>query len=88
IGRYLLESEIFDHIKDTPPGVGGEIQLTDAMRRLDRIYGYLFDGKTYDIGNKVDWLKSSIEFALWDESIREELIDYIKGLLEEWHEEE
>ncbi|MGB4362984.1 MAG: UTP--glucose-1-phosphate uridylyltransferase GalU, partial [Methanothermobacter tenebrarum] len=41
IGRYLLESEIFDHIKDTPPGVGGEIQLTDAMRRLDRIYGYL-----------------------------------------------
>lgn len=88
IGRYLLESEIFDHIKDTPPGVGGEIQLTDAMRRLDRIYGYLFEGKTYDIGNKVDWLKTSIEFALEDENIREELIDYIKGLLEEWHKEE
>jgi len=88
IGRYVLGSEIFDHIKDTPPGVGGEIQLTDAMSYLDKLYAYLFEGKTYDIGNKVDWLKTSIEFALEDENIREELIDYIKGLLEEWHKEE
>lgn len=83
IGRYVIESEIFDHIRDTPPGVGGEIQLTDAMRSLDKLYGYLFEGKTYDIGNKVDWLKTSIEFALKDENIRGELIDYIRGLLEE-----
>ncbi|BAW31131.1 MAG TPA: UTP--glucose-1-phosphate uridylyltransferase GalU [Methanothermobacter sp.] len=86
IGRYVLESEIFDHIRDTPPGVGGEIQLTDAMRSLNRLYGYLFKGKTYDIGNKVDWLKTSIEFALKDENIRGELMDYIKRLLkEEWN---
>ncbi|HIH62233.1 MAG TPA: UTP--glucose-1-phosphate uridylyltransferase GalU [Methanobacteriales archaeon] len=83
IGRYVLENEIFDHIENTSPGVGGEIQLTDAMRFLDRIYGYVFNGKTYDIGNKIDWLKTSIEFALEDEGIKEDIIDHLKELLNE-----
>jgi UDP-glucose pyrophosphorylase (EC 2.7.7.9) len=78
-----LENEIFDHIENTSPGVGGEIQLTDAMRFLDRIYGYVFNGKTYDIGNKIDWLKTSIEFALEDEGIKEDIIDHLKELLNE-----
>jgi len=82
-GRYILKSDIFDHIEDTPPGVGGEIQLTDAMKSLDKLYAYIFNGKTYDIGNKLDWLKTSIEFALKDETISKELTDYIKELISE-----
>ena len=82
-GRYILKSDIFDHIEDTPPGVGGEIQLTDAMKSLDKLYAYIFSGKTYDIGNKLDWLKTSIEFALKDETISKELTDYIKELISE-----
>jgi UTP--glucose-1-phosphate uridylyltransferase len=81
-GRYILGPEIFDHIENVTPGVGGEIQLTDAMKSLDTVYGHVFDGKIYDIGNTVEWLKSSIEMALADESVngglRKYLIDILK----------
>lgn len=80
-GRYVLDSEIFDHLDDIPPGVGGEIQLTDAMRRLDNIYGHIFDGKMYDIGNNVEWLKSSLEIALQDPEVNGELREYLKNIL-------
>jgi UTP--glucose-1-phosphate uridylyltransferase len=80
-GRYLLMPEIFDHLKNISPGIGGEIQLTDAMRALDSIYGYLFHGKMYDIGNIVDWLKSSLEVALKDPGVEEELMEYLNNLL-------
>ncbi|EKQ54501.1 MAG: UDP-glucose pyrophosphorylase [Methanobacterium sp. Maddingley MBC34] len=56
-GRYLLTPEIFGYIEEILPGFGGEIQLTDALRLLDTIYGYVFEGKMYDIGNTVEWLK-------------------------------
>ena len=80
-GRYVLESEIFDHIEEVPPGVGGEIQLTDAMRQLDNIYGHIFDGKMYDIGNNVEWLKSSLEIALQDPEVNGELREYLRNIL-------
>jgi UTP--glucose-1-phosphate uridylyltransferase len=80
-GRYVLESEIFDHIENVEPGVGGEIQLTDAMRQLDEIYGHIFDGKMYDIGNNVEWLKSSLEIALQDPAVSEELREYLKNII-------
>ena len=80
-GRYILASEIFDHIQEVQPGVGGEIQLTDAMRMLDEVYGKLFDGRVYDIGNTVEWLKSSIEIALMDENVKYELKQYLESLL-------
>ena len=80
-GRYLLMPEIFEHLKEITPGVGGEIQLTDAMRALNSIYGYVFPGKMYDIGNIVDWLKSSLELALKDPKVEDELIDYLKNIL-------
>jgi UTP--glucose-1-phosphate uridylyltransferase len=80
-GRYILVPEIFDHIKDVKPGVGGEIQLTDAMRSLDAVYGYVFDGKIYDIGNTFEWLKSSIEIALMDENVKDELKQYLRECL-------
>lgn len=80
-GRYVLDSEIFDHLENIPPGVGGEIQLTDAMRSLDKIYGYVFNGKMYDIGNNVEWLKSSLEIALQDPEVNDELKEYLKNIL-------
>lgn len=81
MGRYVLDSKIFDHIDDVPPGFGGEIQLTDAMRLLDDIYGYVFQGKTYDIGNKVEWLKTSLEFAFEQPEAKKELTEYLNDLL-------
>lgn len=80
-GRYVLESDIFDYIENVPPGVGGEIQLTDAMRMLENIYGHIFNGKMYDIGNNVEWLKSSLEIALQDPDVNSELREYLKNIL-------
>lgn len=82
IGRYILAPEIFDYINEVSPGVGGEIQLTDALRLLNESYGCIFKGKLYDIGNTVDWLKSSIEIALEHEEVREELKDYLLKILQ------
>lgn len=81
MGRYVLTPNIFDCIEKTSPGVGGEIQLTDALSKLDKIYGSIFDGKTYDIGNRLDWLKTSIEFAMDDELARNDLIGYMKSFI-------
>lgn len=80
-GRYVLDCEIFDHIEKVEPGVGGEIQLTDAMRQLNEIYGHIFDGKIYDIGNNVEWLKSSLEIALQDPDVNGELREYLQNIL-------
>lgn len=83
MGRYVLAPEIFDKIEETEPGVGGEIQLTDALSKLDAIYGNTFEGKTYDIGNRFEWLKTSIEFAMDDEESKDMLIRYMKEILNE-----
>ena len=81
MGRYVLTPDIFEHIANTEPGFGGEIQLTDALAKLDNIYGNVFKGKTYDIGNRIEWLKTSIEFALDDEEAKEELIKYLNDII-------
>lgn len=84
IGRYVLTPGIFKCIKQVKPGVGGEIQLTDALRILkdeQPLYAYEFRGKRYDIGNKLDWLKSTIEVALGSEEIGRELRNYLLRLL-------
>ncbi|MDO5849353.1 MAG: UTP--glucose-1-phosphate uridylyltransferase GalU [Methanobrevibacter sp.] len=81
MGRYVLTPDIFDKLEETEPGVGGEIQLTDALSKLDAIYGAVFDGKTYDIGNRLEWLKTSIEFALDDSNSRDDLIEYLKTII-------
>ena len=81
MGRYVLTGDIFDKIDETEPGVGGEIQLTDALSKLDAIYGNTFEGKTYDIGNRFEWLKTSIEFALDDDESKDALIDYMKCMI-------
>ncbi|SCG85126.1 UTP--glucose-1-phosphate uridylyltransferase GalU [Methanobacterium congolense] len=82
-GRYILTPEIFDHLENVSPGVGGEIQLTDAMKSLETVYGHVFDGKIYDIGNTVEWLKSSIEMALENEEVRDDMMKYLKEIIKE-----
>lgn len=75
LGRYILTPEIFDYLRDLKPGYGGEIQLTDAIRLMckDReVYGMLYSGKRYDIGNKLEWLKANVELALKDKELGKE----------------
>jgi UTP--glucose-1-phosphate uridylyltransferase len=67
IGRYVLTPRIFEMLAETPLGAGGELQLTDGMRQLlkhEKIYGYRFDGRRHDTGDKLGFLKATVEFAL------------------------
>ena len=83
-GRYVFHPAIFDYIAKTEPGKNGEIQLTDAMVPMlaDRgMYGLRFAGKRYDIGNKLDFIKTNIEFGLKREDIGEELAEYLKRIV-------
>jgi UTP--glucose-1-phosphate uridylyltransferase len=78
MGRYVLTPDIFEHIENTEPGVGGEIQLTDALSQLDSIYGQVFTGESYDIGNRIDWLKTSLKFAMNDPEAKDDILEFIK----------
>jgi UTP--glucose-1-phosphate uridylyltransferase len=80
IGRYVLTPEIFDALRATPPGVGGEIQLTDAIRNLalaQAVYGYIFEGTFYDIGRKLDYLRATVEIAAEREDLRSDFLDFL-----------
>lgn len=83
-GRYVFRPEIFSHIAETKPGKNNEIQLTDAMRSmLDTrgMFGLRFAGKRYDIGNKLDFIKTNIEFGLKREDIGSDLARYLKKIV-------
>ncbi|MBV8819305.1 MAG: UTP--glucose-1-phosphate uridylyltransferase GalU [Acidobacteriaceae bacterium] len=83
IGRYVLTPEIFDSAESIEPGSGGELQLTDALKHLLRsrpIYGYRFEGKRYDAGDKLGFLKATVEFALDRYDLGAEFRDYLKQL--------
>lgn len=83
IGRYILTPEIFTSIEETGPGAIGEIQLTDGLRHLLRsrpIYGFRFDGARYDAGDKLGFLKATVEFALKREDLGGPFRQYLKGL--------
>ncbi|MBI5187971.1 MAG: UTP--glucose-1-phosphate uridylyltransferase GalU [Nitrospirae bacterium] len=80
IGRYILMPDIFEILEGLGPGRGGEIQLTDALQRLLKkrsIYGYLFTGRRYDAGNKVGYLKATIDLALKNPQVSEPVKEYI-----------
>lgn len=80
IGRYILTPDIFNIIEKTPPGKGGEIQLTDAIKTLLNkrpVYGYLFEGKRYDGGDKLGYLKATVELALKNPSLNSEFKEYL-----------
>ena len=81
VGRYVLTPDIFDKISQTESGFNGEIQLTDALSKLDEVYGVKFDGKVFNIETRLEWLKSSIDFAMYDEEFRDDLINYMKTFI-------
>jgi UTP--glucose-1-phosphate uridylyltransferase len=84
IGRYILTSDIFPFIEKVPPGKGGEIQLTDAIKaQLSQraLYGYLFTGKRYDAGTKLGYLKAIIALALKNPQLKEPLKDFLLTLI-------
>lgn len=83
LGRYILTPEIFEILKNTPPGVGGEIQLTDAMKVLARSEGIImvdFLGQRYDMGSKLGAMMANVEAALKHPEISEKFRDYIKKI--------
>ena len=82
-GRYVFTPNIFEHLRNTKPGVNDEIQLTDAMRSLmteQDLYGHLFDGVRHDVGNKLDFIKTNITLGLKRGDMGEELRELIKKL--------
>jgi UTP--glucose-1-phosphate uridylyltransferase len=83
IGRYILTPTIFDVLTKTPVGKGGELQLTDAMRLLlkqEKLYAYVYEGKRHDAGDKLGFLKATVEFALKRDDLGGPLKEYLKGL--------
>ncbi len=83
IGRYILTPEIFDAIENTSAGSGGEIQITDAIRLLleqQPVYAYMFEGKRYDAGDKLGFLKATVEFALKRDDLGGDFREYLRSL--------
>src|SRR5699024_11092690 len=81
MGRYILTPEIFSFLEKHEIGAGGEIQLTDAIQKLNKIqdvYAYDFEGVRHDVGEKFGFVKTTIDFALENEEIKEELYAYLE----------
>ena len=84
MGRYVLTPEIFMFLENQQTGAGGEIQLTDAIQRLNdvqRVFAYDFEGIRYDVGEKFGFIKTTIEMALQNEELNVELMKYMKELV-------
>ncbi|GLU46948.1 UTP--glucose-1-phosphate uridylyltransferase GalU [Nocardiopsis ansamitocini] len=91
IGRYICDPAVFDVLGTTPPGRGGEIQLTDALRELAQrgpdnggpVHGVLFRGQRYDTGNKIDYLRTVVEFACDRPDLAEEFLPWLRSFVAE-----
>lgn len=84
VGRYIVKNEIFSILENQKAGKNNEIQFTDALNVFSlrgELLGLKFDGKTYDVGNRLGVLYASIEFALRDKNSKEELVDYLNNLV-------
>lgn len=84
MGRYVLTPEIFMFLEDQQTGAGGEIQLTDAIQRLNemqRVFAYDFEGTRYDVGEKFGFIRTTIEMALQQKELKEQLIKYMVELV-------
>ncbi|OFI05782.1 UTP--glucose-1-phosphate uridylyltransferase [Clostridium acetireducens DSM 10703] len=80
LGRYIITPAIFDILENTKPGKGGEIQLTDALKilmELEAIYAYNFEGRRYDVGDKLGFLKATVEFALKRKDLQKSFVEYL-----------
>jgi len=86
-GRYILTPEIYTALEKTPPGKNNEVQLTDAMVNLlksESMYAHTIEGKRYDIGNKLDFLKTNVEFALRRKEFAKPFYAFLKEMVEEY----
>ena len=84
LGRYIITPTIFDILENTKPGAGGEIQLTDALKVLSKtepMYAYDFNGRRYDVGNRMGYLQATVEFALKRDELRDEFLDYLQMII-------
>lgn len=85
LGRYIISPKVFDILENTAPGKGGEIQLTDALNQLaqeDKVYARIFEGRRYDVGDKMGYLEATIDFALKRDELRQPLLDYMKQTID------
>ena len=85
LGRYIIQPEIFDFLEKAEPGKNGEIQLTDSLVKLagvQHMFAYKFDGKRYDIGDKLGFLEATVETALKNSEIKDDFLRYLKSLLD------
>ena len=83
LGRYIITPDVFDILGDLPPGKNDEIQLTDALEKLikdDGMYAYTFEGKRYDLGDKLGFLKATVDFALKRDDLREPFLNYLENV--------
>ncbi|WP_099361281.1 UTP--glucose-1-phosphate uridylyltransferase GalU [Fredinandcohnia onubensis] len=88
MGRYILTPEIFMFLEQQKVGAGGEIQLTDAIQKLNeiqRVFAYDFEGKRYDVGEKIGFIETTIEFALQNEELQPELLNFMKEIMKKYN---
>lgn len=86
LGRYIISPTVFEILEHTQPGKGGEIQLTDALKQLagiEPVWAYCFEGKRYDVGDKLGFLKATVEFALRREDLGSQFRNYLQALMKE-----
>ena len=91
LGRYIITPEIFDILENLPAGKGGEIQLTDALKLLSKkeaMYAYNFEGRRYDVGDKLGFLEATVDFALKRPELKDEFIDYLKKVCDKYETQE
>ena len=81
LGRYVLTPKIFELLETQQVGVGGEIQLTDAIKRLiafEKVYAFKFEGRRYDVGSKIGFIEATIDFALQRDDLKDEVTNLLK----------
>ena len=84
LGRYIITPQIFEILENTAPGKGNEIQLTDALETLiknEAMYAYDFEGRRYDVGDKLGFLQATVEYALRKKELRDGFIEYLKTII-------
>lgn len=85
LGRYIITPQIFEILENTNPGKGGEIQLTDALKELlkrEAMYAYIFKGRRYDVGDKQGFLEATVEYALKNNELHDNFLNYLKKIVE------
>ena len=86
LGRYIITPEIFEILENQAPGKGGEVQLTDALKTLSKkeaMYAYEFEGRRYDVGDKLGFLEATVDFALKKPELKDSFMDYLKKVCKE-----